>query len=190
MSRKVIAAAVGLAVALVLGVRGGWAPLITPAGADPPRTRQTVLEDETFSYTAVVAPGGVVLLDRPPAGSTFLVTDVLVQNQPVGGDLAFPESLNTADRSIVTIGAATRRGPTLDSRSFTASFQVRVSGIDLEQVHLNSGFRPLIQRVFFASEFQPRNVVTIGDTLAVFNSDRSSAVAFVQIFGRLVPTGP
>jgi hypothetical protein len=190
MLRKGIVAAIGVAAVLVLGVRGSWAPLITPAGADPPGTRQTLVEDETFSYTAVVPPGGVILLDRPPAGSTFLVTDVLVQNQPIGGDLTNSESIDIANRSIVAIGAATRRGPTLDRRTFSTSFQVRVSGRDVESIHLTSGFRPLVQPVFFASEFQPRSTPPFGDTLAVFNSDRASAVAFVQIFGRLVPTGP
>jgi hypothetical protein len=190
MLRKGIAAAVGLAAVLAWAARGSWAPLVTPAGADPPRTRQTVLEDQTFSYTAVVPPGAVILLDRPPAGSTFLITDVLVQNQPVGGDLTDTLSVNTADKSVVSIGAATRRGPTLDRRTFSTSFQVRASGLDLEQVHLTSGFTPLMPTVPFAAEFRPRITPTVGDTLAVFNSDRASAVAVVQLYGRLVPIGP
>jgi hypothetical protein len=190
MLRKGIATAVGMAAVLAWAVRGSWAPLIMPAGADPPRTRQTLAEDQTFSFTAVVPPGGVILLDRPPAGSTFLITDVLVQNQPVGGDLNDTLSVNTADDSVVSIGSATRHGVTLDPRTFSTSFQVRVSGLDLEKVHLVSGFTPLVPSVPFAAEFRPRITPMIGDTLAVFNSDRASAVAFVQLFGHLVPTGP
>jgi hypothetical protein len=190
MLRKGIAVAVGMAAVLAWAVRGSWAPLITPAGAAPPRTQQTLLEDETFSFTAVVPPGGVILLDRPPAGSTFLVTDVLVQNQPVGGDLTDTLSVNTADKSVVAIGSATQRGPALDRRTFSTSFQIRVSGLDLEQVHLATGFTPLVPTVPFAAEFRPRNTPTVGDTLAVFNSDRASVVAFVQLYGHLVPTGP
>jgi hypothetical protein len=190
MLRKGIGAAIGVAALLVWGVRGSWAPLIAPAGADPPHIRQTPAADQPFTYTAIVPPGVIVLLDRPAPGTTFLVTDVLVQNQPIGGDLANSESIDISDRSIVAIGAATRRGTTLDPRSFTTSFQVRVSGRDVEQVHLTSGFRPLVQPVFFTAEFRPRTAPPFGDTLAVFNSDRASAVAFVQIYGRLVAAGP
>jgi hypothetical protein len=190
MLRKVSAAAFVVAVALAFGVRGGWAPLITPAGADPPRTRQTPAEGAPFYFTAVVAPGAVVLLDRAPTGMTFLVTDVLVQNQPIGGDLTDSLSVDISDKSIVAVGAATRRGPTLDPRSFITSFQVRVSGRDVQQVHLTTGFLPLVMQRFTAAEFQPRTPPTIGDTLAVFNSDRASAVAYVQLYGRLVSTGP
>jgi hypothetical protein len=190
MLRKGIATAVGLAAVLAWAVRGSWAPLIMPAGADPPRTRQTLAEDQTFSFTAVVPPGGVILLDRPPAGSTFLITDVLVQNQPVGGDLTDSLSLDISDKSIVAVGGATRRGPTVDPRTFVNRFQVRVSGRDVAQFHLTTGFMPLAVPAFFTPEFQPRTVVTPADTLAVFNSDRASAVAFVQLYGRLVATVP
>jgi hypothetical protein len=190
MLRKGSAAAVVVAMALAFGVRSGWAPLISPAGADPPRIRQTPAEGTPFYYTVVVPPGAVVLLDRPPTGLTFLVTDVLVQNQPIGGDLADSLSLDISDKSVVAVGGATRRGPTVDPRTFVTRFQVRVSGRDVAQFHLTTGFMPLAVPAFFTPEFQPRTVLPPADTLAVFNSDRASAVAFVQLYGRLVATVP
>ena len=125
MVRKAVAAGLGLAAILLLGARTGWAPFVAPAGADPVRTRQATADDASFAFTAVVPPGAVVLLDRPPAGSTFLVTDVLVQNLPVGGDLADLSPLGAAERSAVAIGAATSRTTRLDRRSAAATLQVR-----------------------------------------------------------------
>lgn len=170
-------AAVGLGVAaLVAGALLGRAPVLPPAGAQSPGTRQLATVEETFAFSATVPPGGSVLFDRPPAGLAFLVTDVLVQNVPVGGNLADTVSLSQADKSLVTVGSATRQGTLLDRRRLGGGLLLRVSGKELHQVHLESGFVPV-----------SATTGDVAERLLVTNSGQASATAFVQIYGRLIP---
>ena len=177
MVRNGVSAGLAVAAVLVVGALLGRAPL-PPASAQEARTRQVVSMEDAFAFSAVVRPGETVLFERPPADSVFLVTDVLVQNQPVGGVLANTESLSLADKSLVTVGSATRVGVFLDQRRLGGGLTLRVSGRDLEQVHFESGFVPVDR------------TERTGDQLAVFNSADASAVAFVQIYGRVLPTTP
>jgi hypothetical protein len=177
MVRRGVSAGLAVAAVLVVGALLGRVPL-RPAVAQEARTRQVFAMEDAFSFSAIVQPGGAVLFDRPPAGGVFLVTDVLVQNLPVGGGLANTESLSLADKSLITVGSATRVGVFLDQRRLGGGLTLRVSGRDLEKVHLESGFVPVDR------------TESGGDRLALFNSGDASAAAFVQIYGRVIPITP
>jgi hypothetical protein len=176
MVRRGVSVGLSVAAVLAIGALLGRAPLM-PAAAQEARTRQVVSMEDAFSFSAIVAPGAIVLLDQPPEGSVFLVTDVLVQNVPIGGGLANTESLSLADKSLVTVGSATRVGVFLDQRRQGGGLTVRVSGRDMERVHLESGFVPVDR------------TESTGEKLAVFNSADASAAAFVQIYGQVIPIG-
>lgn len=177
MVRRGVSVGLSVAAVLAIGAMLGRAPL-SPAAAQEPRTRQIVAMEDAFSFSAIVPPGGTVLLDRPPEGSVFLVTDVLVQNVPIGGGLANTESLSLADKSLITVGSATRVGVFLDQRRLGGGLTVRVSGRDLERIHLESGFVPVDR------------TESTGERLAIFNSPDASAAAFVQVYGQLIDGAP
>jgi hypothetical protein len=175
MVRNGVAVGLSVAAALTLGALLGRTPVIPPAAAQTPTIRQVDTAVETFAFSATVPPGGTVVFDRAPDGLALLVTDVLVQNVPVGGTLADTPSLSLADKTLVMIGTATRQGIRLAPRNLGAGLIVRTSGKELERVHLTTGFVPVAT---------PTGDVR--ERLTVFNSGESSATAFVQIYGRLI----
>jgi hypothetical protein len=177
MVRRAVSIGLAVAAVLVVGALLGRAPIL-PAAAQEARTRQVLSSEDAFSFSAVVPPGGVVAFERPPAGTLFLVKDVIVQNLPIGGSLANTESLSLADKSIVTVGPETRQAIYVDRRRLGGVLTLRVSGRDLEKIQLESGFVPADRSL------------DVGDRLVASNSADATAAAFVQIYGQLIPITP
>jgi hypothetical protein len=178
MVRKGVAAGLIVAAVLALGAFLGRTPFLKPAAAQAPRTRQVTSAGEAFSFMARVPPGGTFQFNPAPAGQVYLITDVLVQNIPLRGDLMDVDDVNLIQRSFVTVGTSVRLISAFDRLPVGGGVQVFVLGSKLEQIHLENGFVP------------EDNPTVSSERLGIFNDARSTAVAFVQIYGRLIPIAP